>query len=225
MYDYREYCPIAKASQLLGERWTMLIIRELMVGTSRFNQLRRYLPRISPSLLKSRLSMLEEQGIVARVLSSDHEHRYEYVLTPSGRALEGVMMTLGQWATEWQYDKFSHEPVQIDTLMRDLEITLIAREMPAKRSVLRFLFDTEAGTDAWYVEVDGDRIEACDEDRGFEVQCYLSAQPKIIADILLAKLSLNDALESKQLKVTGLPAYCESIGRWFGLAPYVEARQ
>lgn len=220
MYDYREYCPIAKASQLLGERWTLLIIRELLCGTTRFNQLRRYLPRISPTLLKSRLSLLEAEGIVARVRSADRDS-YEYALTASGRALESVLMTLGQWATEWQFDKFKNDEIFIDTMMRDLELTLVSSAMPGSRTVLKFLLDVDEQIEAWYVVIEGGQIEACDDERGFDVDVYLNATPRVICDILIRKIPLKTAMTDGRLKITGSRAHINAIDDWFGLAPYV----
>ncbi|NNL84739.1 MAG: transcriptional regulator [Myxococcales bacterium] len=222
MYDYREYCPIAKASQILCERWTLLIVRELLCGSRRFSQLRRYLPRISPSLLKARLRMLEAEGVVARVRGTESRN-YEYELTAAGRELESVVIALGQWSTRWQYEKFKDDAIYIDGLMRDLELTLRPGEMPGKRSVLRFLFDDAVPDNRWYIVVDGERVESCDDERGFDVDVYFGASARTIADILLAKVSLRSAIRDGRLKVTGSRAHVDSIERWFGLAPYVEA--
>lgn len=223
MYDYREYCPIAKASQLLGERWTLLIVRELLLGSRRFNQLRRYLPRLSPTLLKTRLRMLESEGVVARVRSPDQPGRYEYELTPAGRDLEPVVIALGRWATAWQYEKFSNDTIFVDALMRDLEFTLKPAAMPGRRTVLRFLWQQGDAIEPWYIEVEDERVESCDEDRGFEVDVYLSAEPRTVADILLGKTGLQQAMADGRLKLTGSHAHITSIDRWFGLAPYVPA--
>lgn len=222
MYDYREYCPIAKASQVLCERWTLLILRELLCGSTRFSQLRRYLPRISPSLLKSRLRMLEEEGILERVQSSG-KRNFEYVLTPCGRSLEPVVLALGHWGTHWQYEKFKDEPVHVDALMRDLELTLIPREMPGARTVLRFLFEDDVPNNRWYVVVEDETVEACDDERGFDVDVYLRASARTLADILIAKISLHKAVDDGLLKVTGPRAHVDAMGRWFGLAPYAGA--
>jgi DNA-binding HxlR family transcriptional regulator len=220
MYDYREYCPIAKASQLLGERWTLLIIRELLLGSTRFNQLRRYLPRLSPTLLKARLRTLEDEGIVARVRVPEEPNRYEYTLTAAGRDLEPVVVALGTWATEWQFDKFKNDEIHIDALMRDLEYTLVPAEMPGSRTVLRFLLSVNEAIEPWFIEIENERIESCDEDRGFDVDVYLSTAPRTIADILLGKSTLGEVTRDGRLKLTGSRAHIACIDRWFGLAPY-----
>lgn len=217
-YDYREYCPIAKAAQILGERWTLLILRELMLGSTRFNQIRHFLPRLSPTLLRKRLRTLEDEGLVARVRSRDGDG-HEYVLTPSGEALQSALIELGRWSVQWQYDKFKDEPVLVDALMRDVEVLLVPEALPGRRSVLRFLFD-DAGDAHWHVIVDDDHVEACDEDRGFEVDVYLSMASRVLADILIARVPLAGVLADGRLKVTGSAAHVRSIERWFPASPF-----
>ncbi len=222
MYDYREYCPVAKGAQLLCERWTVLIVRELLMGATRFNQLRRFLPRISPTLLKSRLSMLEDEGIVVRVRTRERDG-FMYQLTSAGQELLPVVAELGHWAARWQYDKFKDDEVNVDAMMRDLEFTLKPAQMPGPRTILRIIFEGEPDDAHWHVVVDGDHVDACDEDRGLEVDVYLCATPRAFADILLGKLSLQQALTETSLKATGSGPHIESIARWFGLSPHAEA--
>lgn len=220
-YDYREYCPIAKAAQILGERWTLLILRELMLGTTRFNQLRRFLPRLSPTLLRKRLRTLEDEGLVARVRSRDGDG-HEYVLTSSGEALQAALLELGRWSVQWQYDKFKDEPVLVDALMRDVETLLVPAALPGRRSVLRFLFD-DAGDAHWHVIVDGDHVEACDEDRGFDVDVYLSTTARVLSDIFIARTTLAEAMADGRLRVTGSATHVRSIDRWFPTSPFAAA--
>lgn len=224
MYDYREYCPVAKAAQLLCERWTLLIVRELLSGSTRFNQMRRLLPRISPTLLKARLRLLEDEGIVVRVKRAEGDG-FEYELTASGQALGPVVMALGEWSTSWQYEKFKDEPIHTEAMMRDLELTLLPAQMPGVRTVLKFLFDEEPQAESWYVVVDGEHVEACDEDRAFDVDVYLSGTPRVVCDILLGKLDLKACMNDRRLKVTGSKPHIDRIGQWFGLAPYVNKNE
>ena len=95
MYDYEEACPISKASSVLGERWTLQIIREMMLGARRFSEFQRYLPRLSPSILNTRLKSLEDHGIILRRRIPE-QRGYEYLLTPAGKALPPVMIELGK---------------------------------------------------------------------------------------------------------------------------------
>jgi DNA-binding HxlR family transcriptional regulator len=222
VYDYQEYCPVAKASQLLCERWTFLIVRELLCGCTRFNQLRRYLPRISPGLLRKRLAVLESEDLVVRVKVRDGEH-YEYRLTDSGRDLEGVIVALGTWACRWQYEKFSNDEINLEALMRDLASTLKSAEMPAERNVLRFLFEDLEASARWFVVVEGEMIEACEEDRGLDADVFISTKVKTLADVLIGQRQLGEAISCGDLKLTGSAPHIRSINRWFGLAPYAPA--
>lgn len=220
MYDYREYCPIAKASQLLGERWTLLIVRELLSGSTRFNQLRRYLPRISPTLLKTRLRMLEDEGIVVRVRAIDRSS-LEYQLTEAGRELGPVLNAIGGWATRWQYEKFKNDEVHIAGMMRDFELLLEPEKLPGTRSILKFLFSDEP-EQTWFVEIDGDHVEACDYDRSFDVDVYFATDTTTLADVMIRKCDIKQAVKDQVLKVTGSKAHIDGLAAWFPFAPYVD---
>src|SRR5215212_2928986 len=93
---YRQFCPIAKAAEILGERWTILILRELLVGATRFSDLQRALSHISPTLLTKRLNQLEECGLLMRK-KLPAQKRIEYQLAPAGRQLRPVVLSLGKW--------------------------------------------------------------------------------------------------------------------------------
>ena len=220
MYDYREYCPIAKASELLGERWTLLIIRELLSGSTRFNQLRRYLPRISPTLLKTRLRMLEDEGLVVRVRAAER-NSLEYELTESGRELGPVLNAIGGWSTRWQYEKFKNDEVHVAAMMRDFELLLEPGKIPGTRTILKFLFSDEPD-EVWFVEIDEDHVEACDHDRSFDVDVYFSTNSKTLADLMLRRCEVKQAIKDRILKVTGSKAHIDGLARWFPVAPYVD---
>jgi DNA-binding HxlR family transcriptional regulator len=95
---YQQFCPVAKAMELLDERWTMLVVRELVTGSRHFNELRRGVPRISPALLSKRLHQLVRAGVLERQLDGN---RVQYVLTPAGRELQPVIEALGTWGIRW----------------------------------------------------------------------------------------------------------------------------
>ena len=150
MKDYVQYCPVALASSVIAERWTPLIVRELVLGGRRFNEIDRGLPGISRSLLKQRLDHLERKGVVTRV-ELKHGRGHEYRLTPAGRDLEGVLMAVGEWAVRWMFSE--PEPREVDpvTLTWWMSRRIVTEAVPEDRTVIEFDYGGEDPTRIWMV--------------------------------------------------------------------------
>lgn len=130
MYDYEEACPISRAVSVLGERWTIQIIREMLFGATRFNELQQYLPKMSPSLLTRRLKSLEEAGIILRKRIPE-KRGFEYQLTPCGRSLKPVLQEVGKWGMRWVFDSMEPEQLNVAAIVRDFAVALNTRQLPA----------------------------------------------------------------------------------------------
>ena len=102
MRSYAQYCPVAKASEILGDRWTLLIVRELLGGASGFNELQRGLPGISRSVLTDRMRALERAEVVER-RTGPKGRTLEYRLTTAGRDLQPVVQAIGEWGVTWSF--------------------------------------------------------------------------------------------------------------------------
>ena len=150
MRDYVQYCPVALASSVIAERWTPLIVRELVLGGRRFNDIDRGLPGISRSLLKQRLDHLERKGVVTRV-ELTHGRGHEYLLTPAGRDLEAVLMAVGEWAVKWMFSE--PEPAQVDpvTLTWWMSRRIVTDAVPEDRTVIEFDYGGVDPTRIWMV--------------------------------------------------------------------------
>jgi len=223
MYDYGEYCPISKAAQVLGERWTIQILREMHVGVTRFNEFRRYLPKLSPTLLNQRLRTLEAQGLVMKRKRPEAQG-YEYQLTEAGQALGPILMSLGSWAAGWIAMQLCEADVNLDVLMRDVQLSLIHERLPVGRTVLLFQFSDLAERNKWYLVIDGGRAELCDEDRALDVDVYVSCNSKTLADVWHGEAPLTPALADGRIKLNGAPALVRSFPAWFGRSPFAPAR-
>ena len=138
--SYKQFCPVAMASEVLCNRWTMVPLRELVAGSTRFNELRRGVPRMSPPLLSKRLKDLEEAGIVRRVASSTESGLFEYHLTRSGRELKPVVDAIGVWGQHWVEANPSLQNLDSDLLMWDMRRSLKLSPMPKQRTVIEFLY-------------------------------------------------------------------------------------
>src|SRR5262245_53568738 len=167
MKGYGQFCPLAVACETLTERWTPLVLREMFAGSRRFNELRRGLPLMSPSLLSKRLRMLEKAGIVDRVVS---DGLVEYRLTPAGADLRPVIETIGAWGTRWGIGMLDPQNLDASLLMWDIHRKVAADRAPDRRVVVHFhLSGSRDGKDRfWLVLNDGD-ADLCLVDPGFEV--------------------------------------------------------
>jgi DNA-binding HxlR family transcriptional regulator len=221
MYNYRDYCPIAKAAQVLCERWTVLIIRELMDGCTRFNEFQRYLPRISPTLLKDRLRTLEDNGLIIRK-KIPGQRGHEYHLTAAGQELEPILMELGAWSLRWIYEGMSEEEVNVDALMRDVAHRIVVDKLPRGRTVLHFRFPELEKSSEWYLVVEDGKVELCDDNLMIDVDVYFTASLKTMAEVWLGNRSLKAAMDSGDLKVVGPQHYLKTLGRWLGLSVFAD---
>lgn len=220
MYDYGEYCPVSKAVQLLCERWTLLIVREMLAGVTRFNEFRRYLPRLSPTLLQTRLRALETAGVILRRRIPEQQG-YEYQLTPAGRELEAVVLALGQWGSRWVESRLSEQELSIDVLMRDIQLTCDVTRLPRGRTVVLFqLTDVEAGN-KWYLVAENGITEVCDESRLLDVDVYVTATRRTLVEIWLGDLPYETALAAGRLRLHGNPALVQAFPAWFGRSPFL----
>lgn len=219
MYDYEEACPISKASSVLGERWTLQIIREMMLGARRFCEFQRYLPRLSPSILNARLKSLEDNGIILRRRIPE-QRGYEYLLTPAGKALRPVMIELGKWGMRWVFDSLVDEELSAVSLLRDIAVKIDRDELPAGDCVIQFNMPDLPETRTRYVLVKEDRARECDENPGYDVDVYINATLRTLTEIWYGRMDLRAACQSGVLEVVGAPAYTRNLARWFPVSQF-----
>jgi len=213
MFDYDEACPISKATSVLCERWTLQIIREMLLGASRFSEFQKYLPKISPTLLNSRLSMLQQEGIVVR-RKIPEKRGFEYQLTPAGTALQPVLSELGKWGMQWVFEGMSEEQLNVSTIVRDFAFALDTSQMPSGDSTIQFAIDCEASTVRKYVLVRDAKTQVCEDNIGYEVDVYLTAALKTFYDIWFGEIRLETACKQGLLKIVGAPVYARRLSRW-----------
>ena len=180
MSTYGQFCPIAKAMEVLDERWTLLVVRELLLGSRHFNELRRGNPKMSPALLSKRLRSLERAGVVRR---TDEGGRSSYELTPSGEELRPVVEALGAWGVRW-VGELGEQDLDPHLLMWDVRRTVPVESWPRRRTVLAFEFeDVAAKVGRWWLCVSGDDVDICDYDPGFEVDATITTSLRTMTEI------------------------------------------
>ena len=220
MRSYAQYCPIAKASEILGDRWTLLIVRELLHGVDGFNELQRGLPGISRSVLTERLRSLERAEIVER-RTGPRGRTLEYRLTPAGRDLEPVVQAMGEWGTTWSFT--DPRPDELDP---DLLIVWIARhvdraQLPADRTVVRFEFRRPAKR--YWMVLEPSDVSVCLQHPGFDVDLDVVVDTATLYRVYLGRATLGDAIRARQLTMSGPQALQRAFGRWFAWSSFAPA--
>lgn len=218
MRGYGQYCPVAKAAEVLGERWTLLIVRDLMEGAHRFTELHTGLPGISRTLLTERLRMLErEQLIERRVAMGGHA---EYWLTPLGLDLQPAVLALGEWAARNYSRDPSRDELDVEVLMLWIERHVKRDALPAGRYVVRFEFrENRQHPRAWLVAQDqGPRV--CHDDPMFDVDLVVTSDVRTLHRVFGGRLALATALRDGSIALDGTPAQRRAFTRWFGYSPF-----
>lgn len=227
---YGQYCPIARASEILTERWVPLIVRELNCGSTRFNEIQAGVPRISSALLSARLKDLEHNGIVARIPARSGRG-FEYHITEAGKALFPILESMGTWAQQWMRDDLvADENLDPDLFMWDIRRTVSANEPPVSgRFVTQFQFaGVPINRRRYWLVFDGGDVDLCIKDPGFEPDLYVSSHIRDMIKVWLGHVPLDRALREEAISLDGGRDQVRMFRAWFSLscfAPVAQAAQ
>lgn len=221
---YGQYCPVAKAAEILAERWTPLVVRELLHGSHRFNDLRRGVPLMSASLLSQRLKELEWVGVVERRQGSDGRS-CAYHLTQAGKALQPIIEAFGTWGQRFVRSKFDQQDLDPSLLMWDMRRSIRADLLPAGRVLIRFEFpDQSANKRYWWLLKERDDLDLCLQDPGFEVDLTVAADLRTMTRVWMGDLAIADALRTGALRLLGSPVLRLSFPDWIGLSIFAHVQ-
>ncbi len=213
MTSYGQFCPVAKAMELLDERWTLLVLREMLAGSTRFNDLRRGNPKMSPTLLSKRLRTLERAGVVQRTVE---DGRTNYTLTTSGEELRGVVESLGAWGVRW-IGQLGEEDLDPHLLLWDMRRTVPVDTWPAGRTVVAFEFvDMPPKTARWWLCVNEGEADVCDYDPGFDVSVTVAVGLRTLTEIWRGDISWQRAIKDEQVELAGSSTAVRSVPDWLG---------
>lgn len=212
MSGYGQFCPIAKASEVLSERWTLLIVRELGAGSEGFNDLRKGLPQISPSLLSSRLKSLEAAGVVAR---TETERGIRYTLTEAGLELRPIILQMGIWGHRWARSKLTRDDLDPSLLMWDIHRTMNADYFGGDRTVLYFEFgDYAAKFRRWWLIVEDGMVDICMKDPGYDIDLELLTDVRTLTGVWMGDIGLGQALRDRRIRLAGPTHLKRDISTW-----------
>jgi DNA-binding HxlR family transcriptional regulator len=221
MPEYGQFCPVAKASDIVGERWTVLILRELLLGTTRYNDFQRGLSRISPTLLSKRLKMLEEKGLIVRKRRPG-ARSHEYHLTACGRELEPLIEHLAVWGMRWARGQMTDIELDVEFLMWDLQRRLQTERLPDGETVLCFSFDELERFKTWWLVVSENDVDLCSENPGKEVDLYISSTVRELAQVWRGDVPIKKALREKTLRIHGNTHLARTMPDWLGICLYAD---
>ena len=210
---YGQFCPIAKATEVVGEKWTLLIVRELLMGATRFNQLARGLGSLSPALLTARLNSLVDHGLVVRRKIAG-QRGHEYFPTAACKELQPILRQLGSWGMRWAKDHLVEEDYDVDLLMLFMERSIAIDQLPGSRAIIQFTFNDLKKQRLWWLVVDDDKVDVCVKNPGREVDVYFESTLATMTDVWLGHRSYASALKSRELKITGPTALTRTVRSW-----------
>jgi DNA-binding HxlR family transcriptional regulator len=208
-----EYCPLTRSLDLFGDRWGLLVVRELLRGVSRFNELERSLPGISRSTLAQRLRHLEREAIVERHVG-DVGRATEYHLTEAGRDLTRVLDAVGVWGVRWLVPNRRPSEIEPDEMMQWIRRHVVLGELPDHRVVIRFELQGRSRRFFWLILRTGE-ASLCPEHPGFEEDLFVRAHPIDLYRLVVGQQSLAQAMDEGLVRVDGPPALVRSLPRWF----------
>jgi DNA-binding HxlR family transcriptional regulator len=216
---YRQFCPVALASETLTQRWMLLILRELCAGATRFSDIRRGVPGITPTLLKRRLDTLTRAGIVERPRVSGRD-KPTYALTPAGEELRTVLTSIGTWGQRWARD-IREEDLDPGWLVWTMHRRIDTGAMPPGRTVIAILFpDARAHERRFWLVCAGGEVDVCLKPPGFETDLAVEASVRTLAEVWRGIKPLGPELRAGRIRLDGPSALRRAFPRWLRLSVY-----
>jgi DNA-binding HxlR family transcriptional regulator len=216
---YNQFCPVAMAAEVLCARWTVPVLRELLCGSTRFNELRKGVPRMSPALLSRRLRDLEESGILRRQPTA--KGGTEYILTRAGQDLREVVETMGFWGQRWVDAEVSLRNLDASLLMWDMRRRLDPKPLPKRRVVIQFLYPEQpAPRRNWWLVIEGGEVDLCSTDPGFDVDLYVAGGLQVMTKVWMGLTTIAAEERAGRLTMTGDAAVKRSASAWLGFSVF-----
>jgi DNA-binding HxlR family transcriptional regulator len=215
-----QFCPVAQALELVGDRWTLLVIRELLSGSRRFTDILSGVNRIPRSVLAQRLQHLEDTSLVRRV---GGKSAAEYELTSAGKALEEIVLGLGLWSRRWAHRSLREDELDATLLMWDMQRRIDGAQTPRDLVVIRFDFtDRYRGYQHYWLKIDGSAAEVCFKHPGIEESLVVRTACRTLTEIWMGHRDFRAAIRSRDVVIEGPPKLARALPTWFRLNVFIE---
>lgn len=217
--SYGQFCPVSMASEILCSRWTVLVLREMLCGSTRFNDLRRGLPRMSPTLLSKRLKELELAGVIrsAPVAPGISDYR----LTEAGEELRPIVLGIGSWGQRWVESRLSLRNLDPTLLMWDMRRNLSTDPLPPRRCTIQFLYPELATTHRnYWLVVESGEVDLCYTDPGFDIDLLVTSSLRTMTSIWLGHARLDTEVRAGHVQLEGDPAIRRAMQQWLKLSTF-----
>jgi DNA-binding HxlR family transcriptional regulator len=212
MKSFGQFCPLAQAAQLLCERWTLLVVREMVAGSTRFNELRKGVPQMSPTLLSTRLKQLIECGVVAR---SGSQGKYVYELTKAGQELQPIVLLLGAWGHRWAPSTLAPKDLDAGLLMWDMRRSVNPAAFPDDKVVVQFEYpDAPKGARDWWLVSEHREVELCLSDPSIDVDIHIQSSLATMTAVWTCQMRFADAVKKGAIKVLGDAKLAKKLTEW-----------
>lgn len=220
MASYADYCPIAVGVDVLGDRWTPLVIRELMVGAGGFNEIHRGIPRMSRTLLTQRLRTLERRGLVRRE-AAERGRPGRYALTPAGEALTPIVWAIGHWAAEWVFGDPTDDECDGLSLIWRIHQHAVAAKLPEQRTVVHLLLTGPGAAEGW-LDIEGRAVTVCKDDPGYDVDLAVEARTSEMQRWLVGLVPFRDLVAGGHARLLGPSRLARAFPTWFDTSMFAE---
>jgi DNA-binding HxlR family transcriptional regulator len=222
MKGYGQFCPVAKGAEVFAERWTPLVLRELICGSIHFNDLHRGVPLMSRSLLSQRLKWLEEIGVLKR---RQGKNGSEYHLTRAGREFAPLVQYLGKWGQRWFRSRLSPNELDVTLLVWDMRRNVKPKAFPSGRISVQFEFsDQAASRRRWWLVNDGDEVDLCATNPGYEIGLFVTTNLRTMARVWMGELPVKTAIRSGEIEVEGSRELKSCLEQWLGLSGFANIK-
>jgi DNA-binding HxlR family transcriptional regulator len=221
MHRYGQYCPVARAAEILADRWTVLIIRELLADVNHFNELERGLPHMSRTLLAGRLRRLQQAGVLER-RGASRGKRTEYRLTSAGRELQPIIDQFGGWGARWAFGEPRRNELDPVILLWWMRRRVRVEAIGRRRVAIQFDFKGGPRRSHWLL-IDRMDVSVCLKHPGFDIDVTVAADIVAFYRVWLGRATLSEALRRQQIRLDGTPADVRAFPDWFAWSPMADA--
>jgi DNA-binding HxlR family transcriptional regulator len=222
--NYGQFCPVAMAAEIVCSKWTPLLLRELLMGPARFNDLRRGVPKMSPTLLSKRLKELQHAGVIS-ARPSGSPGGAEYKLTAAGEDLRDLIMSLGNWGQRWIESSLSLKNLDPSLLMWDMRRNIAPSSLPDRRCTVQFTYpELPTGRNTWWLVVERGDVDLCSVDPGFDTDLYVSGTLRSMTAVWMGHTTLKAEIEAGTIALTGDKTIARSMHGWLGLSVFAKEK-